>query len=219
MDMAEIFWKICSSPILWEPFKDYAPPHTDVGNSETNDQHRNEIHSTKVNSRIMLTFWKTQPSPSPPPPSTSIGSLSIRVCILYNSFWYIFWWARVCWPLLCLCRPCCIFERCLDSNPESCRGKQAHCQLGHPSPYCTVTHATQTKHMHRKNKVYSQWSQQRASIIAQLPTSGSVHCAVANTADGTIAYREKQHSNCKNFSVPLATDTKFVHSDIANNCL
>jgi hypothetical protein len=29
----------------------------------------------------------------------------------------------VCWPLLCLCRPR-IFERCLDSNQESCRSKQ-----------------------------------------------------------------------------------------------
>ncbi len=24
------------------------------------------------------------------------------------------------WPLLCLSRPFCIFERCLDSNPEPC---------------------------------------------------------------------------------------------------
>ncbi len=31
------------------------------------------------------------------------------------------WRARVCWPLLCLCRRFCIFERCLDSNLESCR--------------------------------------------------------------------------------------------------
>ncbi len=29
---------------------------------------------------------------------------------------YIFWCDRVCWPLLCLCRPFCIFERCLGSN-------------------------------------------------------------------------------------------------------
>ncbi len=29
------------------------------------------------------------------------------------------------WPLLFLCRPFCIFERCLDSNPESCHSKQA----------------------------------------------------------------------------------------------
>ncbi len=27
----------------------------------------------------------------------------------------------------------CIFERCLDSNPESCRSKQARYQLSHPS--------------------------------------------------------------------------------------
>ncbi len=38
---------------------------------------------------------------------------------------YIFWQARVRWPLLCLCRPFCIFERCLDSIPVSCRSKQA----------------------------------------------------------------------------------------------
>ncbi len=30
-----------------------------------------------------------------------------------------------CGPLLCLCRPFCIFERGLDSNPESCHSKQA----------------------------------------------------------------------------------------------
>ncbi len=43
--------------------------------------------------------------------------------------------ARVCWPLVCLCRPFCIFERCLgSSNPESCRSKQARYQLSHPSP-------------------------------------------------------------------------------------
>jgi hypothetical protein len=37
--------------------------------------------------------------------------------------------ARVCWPLLCLCRPFCIFERCLDSNPESCCSKQHYGSL------------------------------------------------------------------------------------------
>ncbi len=40
-----------------------------------------------------------------------------------------FWRARVYWPLLCLCRPFGISERCLDSNPESYCGKQAHYQL------------------------------------------------------------------------------------------
>jgi hypothetical protein len=28
----------------------------------------------------------------------------------------------------------CIFEKCLDSNPESCYSKQARYQLSHPSP-------------------------------------------------------------------------------------
>jgi hypothetical protein len=32
-------------------------------------------------------------------------------------FLYIFWRARVCWPLLCLCGQFCIFKRCLDFNP------------------------------------------------------------------------------------------------------
>jgi hypothetical protein len=35
----------------------------------------------------------------------------------------------------CLCCPFCIFEICLDSNPENCRSKQARCQLSHPSTY------------------------------------------------------------------------------------
>ena len=43
--------------------------------------------------------------------------------------------ATVCWPLLCLCRPFCIFDLCLDSNPDSCHNKQASYQLSHPSHY------------------------------------------------------------------------------------
>ncbi len=40
-------------------------------------------------------------------------------CILYSYvcyffFFFLFWRAIVFWPLLCLCRPFCIFERCLD---------------------------------------------------------------------------------------------------------
>jgi hypothetical protein len=42
--------------------------------------------------------------------------------------------AKVCWPLLCLCRTFCIFERCLDSNPESCCSMQGRYELSHPSP-------------------------------------------------------------------------------------
>jgi hypothetical protein len=37
------------------------------------------------------------------------------------------------WPLLCLCRPFCIVERCLDSNPESCCSKLVRCLLSNPS--------------------------------------------------------------------------------------
>ncbi len=48
---------------------------------------------------------------------------------------FFFGGARVCWPLLCLCTALYFFERCLDSNPESCRSKHAHYQLSHPSSY------------------------------------------------------------------------------------
>ncbi len=59
----------------------------------------------------------------PPPPA------------MENFFLYIFWRARVCRPLLCLCRSFMIFEGCLDSNPEYCRSKLARYRLSHPSPY------------------------------------------------------------------------------------
>ncbi len=36
-------------------------------------------------------------------------------------------------PLLCWC-PFCIFERCLNSNPESCRTMRARYLLSNPSP-------------------------------------------------------------------------------------
>ncbi len=40
----------------------------------------------------------------------------------------------MCSPLLCLCRPFCSFERCLDSNPESCHSKQARYKFSLMSP-------------------------------------------------------------------------------------
>ncbi len=61
----------------------------------------------------------------------TIGSALVRTKLLIL---YLFWWARVCWPLLCLCRPFCRFE------PESCRRKQARYQLSHPSPTNLATH-------------------------------------------------------------------------------
>jgi hypothetical protein len=61
--------------------------------------------------------------------------LFVRFDNRFYSFLGIFWRARVCRPFLCFCRPICIFESCLDSNPESCRSKQASYQLSHPSPF------------------------------------------------------------------------------------
>jgi hypothetical protein len=54
---------------------------------------------------------------------------------MYIVLFCIFWWGRVCRPLLYLYRPCVIFEGCLGSNPESCRRKQASYQPSHLSPY------------------------------------------------------------------------------------
>jgi hypothetical protein len=48
-------------------------------------------------------------------------------------FCIFFWRARVCRPLLRLCRPFMIFEGCLDSNPECCRSKLARYRLSHHS--------------------------------------------------------------------------------------
>jgi hypothetical protein len=54
-------------------------------------------------------------------------------CILSSKKFlvYIFLAARVCWPLLCLRRPLCIYERCLESKTESCCRKLANYQLSH----------------------------------------------------------------------------------------
>ncbi len=41
--------------------------------------------------------------------------------ILSSFLVYFFWRARMCLPLLRLCRPFMTFEGCLDSNPECCR--------------------------------------------------------------------------------------------------
>ncbi len=61
------------------------------------------------------------------------GSLLMRIPKL---FMYFFWRARVCWQLLCLCRPFFVFVRCcLVSNSESYRSKRPHYQLIHPYPY------------------------------------------------------------------------------------
>jgi hypothetical protein len=69
-------------------------------------------------------------------------------CYKYRStniliFFFIFFWrARVCRPLLCLCRPFMIFEGCPDSNPEYCRSKLAGYRLSHPSLYLATHPST-----------------------------------------------------------------------------
>ncbi len=60
--------------------------------------------------------------------SSTISVLDIFICTF-------FWGARVCWPLLCLCRVAHFVFVCEMSGfePESCCSKQARYQLSHPS--------------------------------------------------------------------------------------
>ncbi len=60
------------------------------------------------------------------------NELIIVMSLNYSVFVYFCGWLE-CWPHLWLCRPFCIFERCLDSNTESCRSKQVRYHLSHPS--------------------------------------------------------------------------------------
>ncbi len=88
--------------------------------------------------------WHASPPPPPPPHSSHSsrtdppsahnqwGSLGMalggtvsreKFIILKRQrsfiailFWIFFWRAKVCWPLLCLCRSFYIFLRCLDLN-------------------------------------------------------------------------------------------------------
>ncbi len=78
-------------------------------------------------------------------PAGNITENCIWLYIIFIFFSY-FWRARVCWPLLCLCCPFCIFERCLDSNPESCRSKQALPTYSHSSPSNLATHLPPLSH-------------------------------------------------------------------------
>ncbi len=67
--------------------------------------------------------------------ATSLSSLLTEVSSTEVFFGTFFWRARVCRPLLRLCRPFMIFEGCLDSNPECCGSKLACYRLSHPSLY------------------------------------------------------------------------------------
>ncbi len=70
------------------------------------------------------------------------SSTEILGAFLGYSFFciFFFWRARVCRPLLCLCRPFMIFEGCLYSNPEYCRSKLARYRLSHPWPIPLISH-------------------------------------------------------------------------------
>ncbi len=70
--------------------------------------------------------------------SPSIFLFYLRHVFLNLQPVYFFGGPIVCWSLLCFCRAFCVFERYLDSNPESCRIKQARYQLNYPSPFLTT---------------------------------------------------------------------------------
>ncbi len=92
-------------------------------------------------------FWPLTSLVTPPPPCDPTvwvenrkrwlkarHSASVLCPHASKIFFCIFFGRLVCWPLLCWCRSFCIFERCLDPNPESWSSKQARYKLNHPSP-------------------------------------------------------------------------------------
>jgi hypothetical protein len=48
-----------------------------------------------------------------------VGAWFVATREAENILLYIFWRARVCWPLLSLSRPFYIFFKCLDSNQRA----------------------------------------------------------------------------------------------------
>ncbi len=70
-------------------------------------------------------------------------------------FCIFFWWARESRPLLRLCRPFMIFERCLYSNPECCRSKLARYRLSHPSLYVSYPSLYKATHPSINLNVYT----------------------------------------------------------------
>ncbi len=131
------------------------------GNTITNSRYNNSgdttISGNTISKRILRTVWTSATADAPKTARTTNNKRSARDIRNTSSrkdvnsrrggksrhsshtrdlihFLYIFFWrARVCRPLLCLCRPFMIFEGCLDSNPEYCRSKLARYRLSHPS--------------------------------------------------------------------------------------
>ncbi len=83
-----------------------------------------------------------------------------------RDFLIIFLRARV-FPLLCLYRPFCISEICLDLNPDNCCSKQARYQLSNPSPYNLATHLPKIA-----------WSRGRFKMILHCQKHCQVPCNV-----------------------------------------
>ena len=78
------------------------------------------------------------------------GCQGMWMLMHYVFFLYCFGRARVCWPLLCLYRSFCIFERCLDLKPRELQYMQSGALtqppiflLSHPSPYLATHLLTQ----------------------------------------------------------------------------
>jgi hypothetical protein len=84
--------------------------------------------------------------------------------------------ARVRWPFLCLCRPFCISERCLDSNTESCRSKQVRYQLSRPSP--PLSHSSRILYFTPRKLTFLSLHSNTpipAPPLPHLPTTDTVH--------------------------------------------
>ncbi len=61
--------------------------------------------------------------------------IGLYLVFFFSFFVYTYFWRAK--SLLAICRPFCVYGRCLDLNPESCSSKQACYQLSHPSPLCS----------------------------------------------------------------------------------
>ncbi len=93
------------------------------------------------------------------PANNTMPDREDRAHFFFLLFLYIFWRARVCRPLLRLCRPFMIFEGCLDSNSNGWRATDLATHpstqppipllqppipvLSHPSLFLATHHSTQ----------------------------------------------------------------------------
>ncbi len=130
--------------------KDSAPPHTAVGNSETNSQLGNEIHHA-VGISFVSAFSKAK-----------------------TEFLHSLWKADSVFALV----------------PISLQPASRSCQ--HRGEFISLLPI----------------SQYRRAFISLLPISRSV--------DSTVAYRDNQHFNCKNFSVPWAKGLKMLPTGVCS---